>query len=300
MEQLVKELSTHGEVKTHEPLKKYTTWKIGGPASVVFSPRDITSLEKAMQIITREQVEWFVIGKGSNLLVSDKGFVGVVITLNETIRPMEIEGATVTVSGGYPLIKLATIASRNGLGGLEFAGGIPGTVGGAVFMNAGAHGSDMSSVVKKVRVLYPDGTFRWLDREDLDYSYRTSILQKDPGICVEAVLELTAGDKEQLKAILQRNKDYRRHTQPWNFPCCGSVFRNPLPNHAGKLIEEAGLKGHTIGGAQVSEMHANFIVNKSEASCEDVLALIAHVKKTIKKRNNVDLITEVEVVGQRA
>ncbi|WP_183163747.1 UDP-N-acetylmuramate dehydrogenase [Bacillus sp. KQ-3] len=295
----VEELSFLGEVKQNEPLKNHTTWKIGGSAGILYTPIDIASLKKAMELITQRGLKWVVIGKGSNLLVSDKGFDGVVIKLAEDTSPLVVNGTTVTAGGGYPLIKLATVLTRDGLGGLEFAGGIPGTVGGAVFMNAGAHGADMSTILTKAHILYPDGTFRWLTKDELGFSYRTSVLQKNRGICIEAELELTKGDKEAIKAVLQKNKDYRRHTQPWNFPCCGSVFRNPLPDHAGRLIEEAGLKGHRIGGAQVSNMHANFIVNVADATCEDVLNLIAHIKETIKKEKNIDLHTEVEVMGDR-
>ncbi|MFA9557365.1 UDP-N-acetylmuramate dehydrogenase [Evansella sp. AB-rgal1] len=286
-----------GKVTENEPLKNHTTWKIGGPAKILFEPSSIDGLQKAMVEIIKRKVPWFVIGRGSNLLISDEGIDGIVIKLGEQTASFTQEGETLKVEAGYSLIKLATIISKKGYSGLEFAGGIPGSVGGAVFMNAGAHGSDISKILTKAHVLLPDGTFKWYTNEEMEFSYRTSKLQKEKGICVEAVFELKKGDKETITKEMQGNKDYRRETQPWSYPCCGSVFRNPLPNHAGKLIEEAGLKGYSIGDAEVSTMHANFIVNKGNATAQNVLDLIDYIKETIKKKYGVTMHTEVELVG---
>jgi UDP-N-acetylmuramate dehydrogenase len=302
MEQLASKLkeANVGKVLMGESLANHTTMKIGGPADLLVEPSSVEGLETTIKYIKEFGVSWRAIGRGSNLLVSDKGIEGVVIKLGEGLDSLEIHDTEITVGGGYPLIKLATVLSRKGLSGLEFAAGIPGSVGGAVYMNAGAHRSDMSKIVKKAYVLFADGTFEWLSNEELKYSYRTSVLQKErPGICVEAVLSLEKGDAEEIKAELQKNKDYRRDTQPWKHPCAGSIFRNPLPQFAGQLIEEAGLKGHQIGGAQVSPMHGNFIVNKDQATATDVLNLIAFIQKTIKERYNVDLHTEVEIIGRK-
>jgi UDP-N-acetylmuramate dehydrogenase len=289
-----------GKVVLGEALANHTTMKIGGPADLFVEPSSIKGLETTMKLIREHSVMWRAIGRGSNLLVSDQGIEGVVIKLGDGLDSFEINATEVIVDGGYPLIKLATVISRKGLSGLEFAGGIPGSLGGAVYMNAGAHRSDMSQIVEKAYILFEDGTFEWLTNEDLNFSYRTSILQKErPGICVKAVLQLTEGHTEKIKAQLQKNKDYRRETQPWNFPCAGSIFRNPLPEYAGQLIEKAGLKGYQIGGAQVSEMHANFIVNKDNATAKDVLNLIEHTKNEIKDKFNVELHTEVEIIGRK-
>ncbi|MFC5712238.1 UDP-N-acetylmuramate dehydrogenase [Thalassorhabdus alkalitolerans] len=298
MKEIIEELQDAqiGKVKESEPLSKHTTWKIGGPADVLVEPAGIEEMKKTMEIIQKHNVPWRAIGRGSNLLVDDKGIEGVVIKLGENISHLEIGDGEIRVGGGYSIIKLATIISKKGLSGLEFAGGIPGTVGGAVFMNAGAHGSDMNKILIKAHVLYPDGTMKWIAKEDMGFSYRTSRLQKEKGICLEAVLEIKEGNKDEIVSEMQKNKDYRRNTQPWKDPCAGSVFRNPLPDHAGKLIEEAGLKGYRIGGAQISEMHGNFIVNIDNAQAADVLALIDHVKTTIKEKNNVEMHTEVEIV----
>jgi UDP-N-acetylmuramate dehydrogenase len=302
LEQLVKELKDKevGKVLTKEPLANHTTMKIGGPADVLVEPKSLEMLQETMKIINRHNVKWTAIGRGSNLLVSDLGIEGVVIKLGAGMDHMELKENEVHVGGGYSLIKLVTIISKKGLSNLEFAAGIPGTVGGAVYMNAGAHGSDMSKVLKKAHILFEDGKMEWLTAEQLKFSYRTSLLQKErPGICLEAVLNVGEGNREEIVALLQKNKDYRRDTQPFNYPCAGSIFRNPLPNYAGQLIEKAGLKGYKIGGAKVSDMHANFIVNDGGAKAQDVLDLIGYIKKTILEEDNIQLETEVEIIGRK-
>ncbi len=287
-----------GKVSQDEPLAKHTTMKIGGPADILVEPNSIEDLKKTVQIVKESGLPWTAIGRGSNLLVMDEGIEGVVIKLSKGMDHLEENGEEITVGGGYSLVKLSTIMSRKGMAGLEFASGIPGSVGGAVYMNAGAHGSDMSQILKKAHILFEDGSMEWLTCEEMEFSYRTSILQKKPGICLEAILQLEQGDRESITEVMQKNKDYRKETQPWNHPCCGSVFRNPLPNYAGQLIESSGLKGHTIGGAQISDMHANFIVNTGDAKAKDVLDLIELVKKTIKEKHNIDMETEVEMIGR--
>ncbi|WP_042356332.1 UDP-N-acetylmuramate dehydrogenase [Bacillus rubiinfantis] len=289
-----------GKVKENEPLASHTTIKIGGPAALFIEPSSIEKLQKVMGVIKKHGINWRAIGRGSNLLVSDKGIDGVVIKLGAGINGLEINGTEITVGGGYSLVSLATLISRKGLSGLEFASGIPGSVGGAVYMNAGAHGSDISKVLTKAHILFADGTMEWLSNTEMDFSYRTSVLQKKrPGIVVEAVFQLSEGNREEIVALMQKNKDYRKVTQPWNYPCAGSIFRNPLPNFAGKLIESAGLKGHRIGGAEISTMHGNFIVNAGNATANDVLALIDHVKDTIFNLYGVKMETEVEIIGRK-
>lgn len=288
-----------GKVIHNEPLAKHTTIKIGGPAEIFVEPNSIEDLKKTMAIVTKSGAAWRAIGRGSNLLVGDSGIKGVVIKLGKGLDHLEVDGDIITAGGGYSLIKLTTVISKQGLSGLQFAGGIPGSVGGAVYMNAGAHGSDMSKILIKAHILFEDGTLEWLSAEELDFSYRTSLLQKKrPGICLEAVLKLEKGNREEIVAELQKNKDYRRETQPWDHPNCGSVFRNPLPHYAGQLVQESGLKGYQIGGAKISELHGNFIVNTGNATAKDVLDLIDYVKKTIYEKHSVKMETEVEIIGQ--
>lgn len=301
MKRLAKELveAEVGKVLENESLARYTTMKIGGPADILILPSSVVGVEKTLDLVKKHNTKWTAIGRGSNLLVSDKGIEGVVIRLGEGLDHLEVEGTTVRVGGGYPLIKLSTLLSRQGLAGLEFASGIPGSVGGAVYMNAGAHQSDMSEILMSARVMFDDGTMKWLTKEEMEFSYRTSVLQtKRPGIVVEAELQLKAGNREEIVGIMQKNKEYRRETQPWNHHCAGSIFRNPLPNFAGNLVEKADLRGYQIGGAKISEMHGNFIVNTGSASAKDVLDLIAFVKKTIKEKFGVDMHTEVEIIGR--
>jgi UDP-N-acetylmuramate dehydrogenase len=289
-----------GKVKENEPLASHTTIKIGGPADLFIEPASIDELKKVMNVIKKYHLKWRAIGRGSNLLVSDKGIEGVVIKLGHGLDHLEINDTEITVGGGHSLVSLSTLISRKGLSGLEFASGIPGSVGGAVYMNAGAHGSDISKVLTKAHILFNDGSMEWLSNEEMEFSYRTSILQKKrPGIVVEAVFQLSAGERNEIVSIMQKNKDYRKVTQPWNYPCAGSIFRNPLPNYAGKLIEEAGLKGYRIGGAEISEMHGNFIVNAGNATADDVLALIQYVKDTIYSRYQIKMETEVEIIGRK-
>jgi UDP-N-acetylmuramate dehydrogenase len=289
-----------GSVKENEPLANHTSMKIGGPADILIEPSSIENLRKAVEVIKNSGFKWTVIGRGSNLLVSDKGIEGVVIKLGSGLDDLEIDGTRVTAGGGLSLVNFAITISRKGLSGLEFAGGIPGSIGGAVYMNAGAHGSDISQILEKAYVLFEDGSLEWLSKEEMKFSYRTSILQKErPGIVVGAIFQLEEGNRDEIVSELQKNKDYRKETQPYNYPSCGSVFRNPLPNYAGNLIEKSGLKGHQIGGAQISELHANFIVNKGNAKAEDVLGLIQHVKDTVLDLHGVKMETEVEIIGRK-
>lgn len=301
MEQLVNELieADVGRVLVNEPLARYTTMKIGGPADILIVPKHAAGIEKTLQLVKQYKTKWTVIGRGSNLLVSDQGIEGVVIRLGEGLDHLEVEKHKVRVGSGYPLIKLSTLLSRQGLAGLEFASGIPGSVGGAVYMNAGAHKSDISSVLSKALILFEDGTIAWLTNKELEFSYRSSVLQtKRPGIVLEAEFQLQAGKREEIVRSMQNNKDYRRETQPWNHPCAGSIFRNPIPHFAGDLVEKAGLRGYRIGGAQISEMHGNFIVNTGGASAQDVMSLIELIKHTIKDKFDVDMHTEVEIIGR--
>lgn len=289
-----------GKVKRNELLSQHTTMKIGGPADIFIEPSSLENIQKVMTFIKERQIPWRAIGRGSNLLVSDKGIEGVVIKLGSGLNHLDINESTITVGGGHSLVSLSTLISKKGLSGLEFASGIPGSVGGAVYMNAGAHGSDISKILTKARILFEDGCIEWLSNNEMEFTYRTSVLQsKRPGIVLEAEFQLTKGDRTAIVTQMQKNKDYRKDTQPWNFPCAGSIFRNPLPNYAGKLIEEAGLKGFQIGGAKISEMHGNFIVNAGNATAKDVLDLIQYIKDKILNLYGIKMETEVEIIGRK-
>ncbi|WCK53083.1 UDP-N-acetylmuramate dehydrogenase [Aneurinibacillus sp. Ricciae_BoGa-3] len=300
MQKLIRELeeANIGTVLVNEPLSSHTTWKIGGPADIFIEPTDKSALSRSMKIVHKHQVPWRVLGRGSNLLVRDGGIRGVVFKLSDGFSHLSIKDGEVRAGAGYSLIKLAVMAGKEGLTGLEFAGGIPGTVGGAVYMNAGAHGSDVSRILKNAEVLLDNGDFVRMTPEDFAFAYRTSILQSSGGIVTEAVFQLAHGDRKEIAHFMAEHKDRRRKSQPLNMPCAGSVFRNPPGNHAGRLIERAGLKGFRLGGAQVSEIHANFIVNCGNATAQDVLNLMEHVMNTVEKQYRVRLVPEVLVVGE--
>ena len=302
MDQAIQQLTDMeiGNILEQEPLANHTTMKIGGPADLFIEPSSIENIEKAMKVIKENKLPWRAIGRGSNLLVSDDGIEGVVLKLGKGLDHLEINGTEVKAGAGVSLVSLSVKISKKGYAGLEFASGIPGSVGGAVYMNAGAHDSDMSAILKQVHVLFEDGTLAWLSKEEMEFSYRTSLLQKKkPGIVLEAIFQLEEGNRSEIVERMQNNKNYRKDTQPYNLPCAGSIFRNPLPRHAGRLVEGAGLKGHSIGGAQISPMHGNFIVNTGHASAADVEALIQHAKDTVYSKYEIELETEVEIIGRK-
>ncbi|MED1749529.1 MULTISPECIES: UDP-N-acetylmuramate dehydrogenase [Bacillus] len=301
MENLKNELleAQVGKVLENEPLANHTTMKIGGPADLLIIPKDVDAVKTIMDQVKKHHTDWTVIGRGSNLLVLDKGIRGVVLKLGTGLDHLNVNDEEVTVGGGYSVVRLATSLSKKGLSGLEFAAGIPGSIGGAVYMNAGAHGSDISNILVKARILFEDGSIEWVTNEEMNFSYRTSVLQKErPGIVLEAVFKLKQDDREKITKKMQQNKDYRKETQPYNRPCAGSIFRNPLPEYAGQLVEKANLKGYQIGGARISDMHGNFIVNAGGATAQDVLDLIQYIQKKIKEDHNVDMHTEVEIIGE--
>ena len=301
MKPIVRELIDAGvrDVRVDEPLSQHTTWRVGGPADLFIYPRSKDELERAMHIVRKHGLPWRVIGRGSNLLVRDGGIRGAVFKIGEGLDGLSIDGTRVVAGGGCSLIKLSRQTARQGLTGLEFAEGIPGTVGGAVCMNAGAHGSETSRVLTSAEVLLDSGERVVLSKEGLGFRYRTSVLQgKVKGIVTEATFQLAHGDPQKIAAEMARYRDRRKQTQPLQYPCAGSVFRNPPGDHAGRLIEASGLKGYRVGDAEVSTQHANFIINRGQATATDVLALIDHIVRTVEERFGVRLKTEVQVVGE--
>lgn len=287
-----------GEVLPNEPLAPYTTWKIGGPADLLVIPESKAQLVETIRILHRHGVPFLPIGRGSNMLVSDKGIRGAVVKLGGGLNQLRFEGSRIYAGGGYSLITLSVRAGKEGLTGLEFAGGIPGTVGGAVYMNAGAHGSDMSRILIEAEIVLETGELVRLQKEDLLFAYRHSVLHTLPGIVTEAVLELAPGDRKEIAAANATYKERRIRTQPLHLPCAGSTFRNPDHQHAAKLIEEAGLKGLRVGGAEVSTLHANFIINTGDATAEDVLRLMERMQNAVRERFGIELVPEVLLVGE--
>lgn len=295
---LIKELNNlHiGDIEANADLKKYTTYKAGGKALAIVSPDDIDGLIKLVSFIKKNKIKYKILGNGSNLIFSDELYNGILIKL-DNFQKLDINDNFVTVGAGYPLIKLALRTARMGLAGLEFAAGIPGTVGGAIFMNAGAYNSDMGYITTTIKVLTPKLEIEVLTNDNLDFHYRSSLLQKYPElICLEATLCLRHGDTDTILEVIADRKQRRIESQPLEYPSAGSVFRNPEGDYAGRLIEEIGYKGKCIGDAMVSEKHANFIVNKGNAKGNDIKKLILEIKDRIKKDYGIELKVEQEFV----
>ena len=285
-----------GEVLEDINLKQYTTYKAGGIGKVLVIPNSINDLVKLLNYIKENKLKYKILGFGSNLIFTNEVYDGILIKLDK-LNDVKIEGTKITVGAGYSLINLSLLAAKNDLAGLEFASGIPGTVGGAVFMNAGAYKSDMGYIVTEIKVLTPDLEVKTMYNNELDFHYRTSFLQKNKGyICLEATITLIKGNSEEIMEIINERKKRRVETQPLEYPSAGSVFRNPEGDFAGRLIEEIGYKGKSIGGAQVSEKHANFIINTGNATGEEVKELINDIKNKIKEKYNIELKVEQEFV----
>jgi len=286
-----------GKILENESLKKYNTYKIGGIAKLIVFPESVEKLVELLHIIKDNNIKYKVIGKGSNLIFSSKEYDGIIIKL-DNLDKLEIDGTKIVVGAGYSLVKLSLETAKIGLSGLEFAAGIPGTIGGSVFMNAGAYKNDMSEIIESIKVIDDNLNVVKMTKEDLDFSYRHSFLQQHKNyICVEATLNLAEANTDEIKEKINKRKSKRMETQPLEYPSAGSVFRNPENIPAGKLIEDAGLKGKMIGGAMVSNKHANFIINYDNATSDDIYNLINYVKDEIKKQTGVELKQEQEFVN---
>lgn len=286
-----------GPIKENIKISTLTTYKVGGNAKVLVYPKDTDKLILLLKYLKEENIKYKVIGYGSNLIFSDDEFNGVLIRL-DSFNDINIKDTIITAGSGVSLVKLSYRALKEGLTGLEFASGIPGTVGGAVFMNAGAYKSDMGYIVSEVKLLTPDLKIKKLYNKDMKFKYRTSFIKKNPEyICLEAKMVLMHGDKKAIKELIETRRQKRLLSQPLEYPSAGSVFRNPENDFAGRLIEECGLKGRQIGGAKVSKKHANFIVNKNNASAKDIKDLIELVHNKVQKETNVDLKIEQEFVN---
>ena len=284
-------------VRINEPMKNHTTFKIGGPAQYYVTPESVTQIQEVVSLCKDKNIPLHVIGNGSNILVGDDGVDGVVLALFNTFSDYEIKDNVITAQAGMSLIKLAVIALREGLTGLEFASGIPGSVGGAVYMNAGAYDGQMKDVVTSVTVLDEAGNIRILGRDELDMGYRTSAVAKHNMIVLQVIIELKAGDKEQIKDRMNQLSELRKQKQPLEYPSAGSTFKRPEGYVAGKLIADAGLKGYSIGGAAVSEKHAGFVVNMGGATAKDVVELTDYIKKRIIEQFGVTLELEIKKIG---
>lgn len=287
-----------GRLAWDEPMSKHTSFCIGGPADVLVSPVSEGELRDLLIFCKEKKLPYYIIGKGTNLLVRDKGIRGIVIKTDKLFSYVELEDNRVKAGAGLDLGELSRKVADKGLSGLEFAVDIPGSLGGAIVMNAGAYGGEMKDVVLQVRVLNEKGEFQALSAEQLDFGYRYSTLQECSSIVVDAVLELTPGDTEAIYALMNDFTKRRKSRQPLDLPSAGSTFRRPEGHYVGPMIEKLGLKGFRVNDAQVSELHAGFIVNRGKATAADVLKLIRIIQDKVRENYGVELIPEYKIIGE--
>ncbi|MDY6046930.1 MAG: UDP-N-acetylmuramate dehydrogenase [Anaerobutyricum sp.] len=293
----LKNVITKGTVLTEEPMSRHTSFQIGGPAEIFVQPATGDEVRQAICLAKEEQIPFFVVGNGSNLLVSDDGFRGTIVQIGRNLQEISVEDNVIYAQAGALLSRVARTALEHGLTGMEFAAGIPGSLGGAVAMNAGAYGGEMKDILTDAEVLTPDGEIKILSLEELDLSYRHSCIFDEDYIVLSVHLQLEQGDTTVIRNRMDELARARREKQPLEYPSAGSTFKRPEGYFAGALIQDAGLKGYTVGGAQVSEKHSGFVINRGGATAEEVLFLIKQVQKKVKSRFGVTMEPEVRMVG---
>lgn len=297
--ELAKELES-SKILKQEPMKKHTSFKIGGNADIYIKTGSIQDVKKVLEYTKTNKIPLTIMGNGSNVLVKDNGIRGIVLSIDlQEYQIQKQEGnIIVTCDAG---VKLATLASKllqEEIAGFEFASGIPGTIGGAIYMNAGAHGSEMRDIVKTVTYMDFDGNIKNLSNEEMEFAYRTSIFKKKIGIILQTTLELTKGIKEEIQSKMKKYQNYRKEKQPITYPSAGSTFKRGEDYITAKLIDECGLKGYMIGGAKISDIHAGFIVNEGNGNAKDVLELIEYTKQEVYKKFGKEIKLEIEVLGE--
>ena len=286
------------QILYNEPMKNHTSFKVGGPADIFIEPDDRAELVKAIKDLREQGVSYYIIGNGSNLLVSDKGLRGAVVKIGEKFGSVSINNDIITAESGVLLSTLSKMAAREGLTGMEFASGIPGSLGGAVTMNAGAYGGEMKDIVEWVELLDQDLNLKRLKNDEMKFMYRKSIIEPGKHIVLRCCIRLKKGNKDEIDNKMAELAEKRKSKQPLHLPSAGSTFKRPEGYFAGKLIEDAGLRGFSIGGAQVSTLHCGFVVNNGDATAKDVYDLIRHVQKTVFEKFNVMLEPEVKILGE--
>ncbi len=280
-----------------EPMSRHTTFRVGGPADFFVTPKAKEEVRDVIRICKEAGMPYYIIGNGSNLLVSDAGYRGVIVQIYKEMNEVKVEGDLVKAQAGALLSGIAAKALGAELSGFEFASGIPGTIGGACVMNAGAYGGEMKDVLESVTALTGEGKIIELDRNELELGYRTSVIAKKGYIVLGAVLKLERGDGEKIKTYMDELKEKRVTKQPLEYPSAGSTFKRPEGYFAGKLIEDAGLRGFQVGGAQVSEKHCGFVINRDHATAADIMELMRQVQIRVKENSGVDLEPEVKRLG---
>ena len=301
MNQVLKEyiisIVSEENLRFREPMNRHTSFRTGGEAAAFIQVENKEQLKKVLYYLQKTETDYFVLGNGTNLLVSDRGYDGVIIQIGSKMSDIQVEGNRLYVQAGALLSQAAKRAWEAGLTGMEFASGIPGSVGGGIVMNAGAYDGEMERIVERVIVLNEDGELMELDHDTMEFGYRSSIIKNRPFIVVEAVLKLEPGDKAAIKAKMDDFAVRRREKQPLEFPSAGSTFKRPEGNFAGKLIMDSGLRGYRIGGAQVSEKHCGFVINTGNATSEDISELMTEIQERVKEKFGVRLEPEVVRLG---
>lgn len=285
-------------VSCQQPMARHTSFGVGGAADYFVLPRDYNQIMQVITYCNHHGIRWYMMGKGTNLLVSDRGLRGVVIAIGENLGEIRVAGTAITAQAGAALPRVSAIAKANSLAGLEFASGIPGSVGGAVAMNAGAYGGEMKQVLRRVLALSPAGEFVTFTLEQMSLGYRTSVFQGNGHTILEAELELQAGDRELIQEKINEYSRRRREKQPLDKASAGSTFKRPPGHYAGQLIESCNLRGVRLGGAAVSEKHCGFIINENQATAQDIYRLIRKVQAEVREQHNVDLQPEVKIWGE--
>lgn len=295
---LLSEVVGENGVKTNEPMKNHTSFRTGGPADIMVTPGSVEEISGVIRICREEKVPVLVIGNGTNLVVRDKGIRGVVLKIFNNFSSWEVKGEEIEAQAGVLLSRLAKAALESSLSGLEFASGIPGTLGGATVMNAGAYDGQMSDVIVETRYLDADGELRSAEGADHRFGYRSSLFQGMDAIIVSTRLRLKKGVYSDIKELMDQLNSKRREKQPLELPSAGSVFKRPEGHFTGKLVEDCGLKGYKIGGAQVSTKHCGFIVNAGNATSQDIISLVEYIQRNVENKFGVCLEAEIKIVGE--
>jgi len=293
----IKKILNEKQVLVDVPMKEHTSMRVGGNAKVLVLPSCTDEIIETVKYLCENKIPYVVVGNGTNLIVSDSGYNGVIIKLSDNYSSVSVNDNIITAEAGASLVSVSNLACEHSLSGLEFAAGIPGTVGGAAVMNAGAYDGEMKDVVFEVTCIDRNARIVRLCNEELQFGYRTSRMQKESLVVLEVKMMLKKGDKEEIRNKMKELNRRRREKQPLNYPSSGSIFKRPEGYYAGKLIEEAGLRGYRIGGAQVSEKHCGFIINTGTASATDVIELIEYIKKKVYETSGVMLQQEVKILG---
>lgn len=286
------------KVKLDESMANHTTFRIGGNADIFVTPTNIEEIKEIIALCQEHEMPFYIVGNGSNLLVGDKGYRGLIIQIYSEMNQIIVEDDYIKAEAGALLSKIASKALANSLTGFEFASGIPGTLGGAVFMNAGAYGGEMKDILYSVTALTPDGTIMVIPKEELELGYRTSVVSKRKYIVLSAMIKLQQGEKQKISDRMEELKEQRTTKQPLEFPSAGSTFKRPMGHFTGKLIQEAGLCGFQVGGAAISEKHCGFVINKDHATAKDVVALMQQVSEKIEEQFGVILEPEIKKLGE--